>query len=238
MTSIESHLEDKMVHKTIIGVLLLLVVALTACGGSGADTTAEESDLAPTMPAGFADRALPETLQLQIGTIRLEETPNAMTPEQAQELLRLWQMIRALQQSGTASQVETEATINQIEAAMTPEQTAAIEDMNLTMADMRDTMQELGIIDEDEFARRREQGDEEGPGGMRPPGGEMPGPGGMRPPGGMPGEGGMGPQGNMQNLSPEELATRQAERMNSGFFGGTALLDALIELLEARAAEL
>jgi hypothetical protein len=238
MKSVKSHTEGKMSQRLIIGILLVLIAALTACGSSEADTPAEESELAPTGFEDFANRALPEASQLQIGTLMLEETPNAVTPAQAQELLPLWQMLRALQQSDTASQVEIEATVDQIQAIMTPEQTATIEEMNLTMADMRDLMEELGIIDEDEFARRREQGDEEGPSGMMPPGGEMPGPGGMMPPGGMPGEGGMGPQSNMQNLSPEELATRQAERMNSGFRGGTALLDALIELLEARAAEL
>ena len=215
-----------MSRKMIIGILLVLTVALTACGSGEADTPAEEGEVAPTGFEDFANRALPEASQLQIGTLMLEDTPHAVTPAQAQELLPLWQMLRALQQSGTASQVEIEATVNQIQAKMTPEQTAAIEEMNLTMAEMRDMMQELGIIDEEEFARRREQGDEEGQGGMRFPGGEMPGQGGMRPPGDMP------------NLSPEEFATRQAERMNSGFFGGTALMDALIELVEARAGEL
>jgi hypothetical protein len=218
-----------MLRKIMIGILLVLMVALTACGSGEADTPAEESEGVPTTFEDFANRALPETLRLQIGILRLEGTPNAVTPAQAQELLPLWQMLRALQQSGTASQVEIEATVNQIDAAMTPGQLAAIEEMNLTMAEMRDTMQELGIIDEDEFARRREQGDEEGPRGMRPPRGEIPGPGGIGPPGGMP---------PGMDLSPEEMATRQAERMNQGFFGGTALLDALIELLEARAGEL
>jgi hypothetical protein len=227
-----------MLRKLIIGIVLLLTVALTACGSGGADTTAEESELAPTTFEDFANRALPETLQLQIGTLKLEETANAVTPAQAQDLLPLWQMLRALQQSDTASQVEMEATVDQIQATMTPEQTAAIEAMNLTMDDMRDMMQELGIVDEEELARRREEGDEEGQGGMRFPGGEMPGQGGMGPPGGeMPGQGGMGPRGEMPNLTPEEQATRQAGRMGSGFFGGTALMDALIELLEARVAE-
>ncbi len=228
-----------MSRKMIIGILLVLTVALTACGSGEADTPAEEGEVAPTGFEDFANRALPEASQLQIGTLMLEDTPHAVTPGQAQELLPLWQMLRALQQSGTASQVEIEATVDQIQAKMTPEQTGAIEEMNLTMAEMRDMMQELGIIDEEEFARRREQGDEEGQGGRRFPGGEMPGEGGMRFPGGeMPGQGGMVPPGDMPNLSPEEQATRQAERMNSGFFGGTALMDALIELLEARAAEL
>jgi hypothetical protein len=222
-------MEVNVAQKIIIGMLIVLMVTLVACESGEGETPAEVSDTAPTMPEGFANRALPEALQLQIGTLVLEETPHAVTPAQAQELLPLWQILRAVDRSSTASQAEAEATVNHIEAAMTPEQLAAIEETNLTMAEMRDLMQELGIVDENDFARMREQGGQEGPGGFRLPGGEMPGPGGMGPPGGMlPG----------MDLSPEEFATRQAERMNSGFFGGTALLDALIELLEERAGEL
>jgi hypothetical protein len=180
---------------------------------------------------------MPEALQLQVGTLILEDTPHAVTPAQAQELLPLWQILRAVDRSSTASGAETEATLGQLEAAMTPEQLATIEEMNLTMGQMRELIEELGIIDEGEFARRREQGGQEGPGGFARPGGEIPGQGGP----GFPGQGGSGFPGmppGAEDLSPEEMATRQAERMNSGFFGGTALLDALIELLEGRAAEL
>jgi hypothetical protein len=51
------------------------------------------------------------------------------------------------------------------------------------------------------------------------------------------GEGTGGGQGQGQNLSPEERATRQAEKAASDTVGASeALLDRLIEVLEARAA--
>lgn len=216
-----------MVQKIMIGILTALMVTLVACGSGEADTPATDTDTDLVQGEDFFNRALPEALQLQLGTLMLEETTHAVTPDQAQELLPSWQLLRALYETGTASQVEIEATVDQIQAAMTPEQAAAIEEMSLTMAEMRETMQELGIVHEDEFAHRREQGGQEGPGGFGPPGG-MPGQGGQGMPGMPPG----------MDFSPEEMATRQIERMNSGFFGGTALLDALIQLLEDRAAEL
>ncbi len=207
-----------MVRKTVIlGILLVLMVTLTACsgipflskGGSGTDTP----------------DAMPAHIQLLVGTLLLEETPNAVTAEQAQELLPLWQMLRSLQQSGTASQMETDAVLNQIRAAMTPEQLAAIKDKQLSPTSMRDMAQDQGLgggEDEDEASSG-------GPGGGFGP------PGGMGPPGGGGAPGGMMMPGGGMDLSPEEQATAIAERMSSGF--GLALMDRLIEVLEARAGQ-
>ncbi|MFB0536344.1 MAG: hypothetical protein ACETWR_15320, partial [Anaerolineae bacterium] len=181
------------------------------------------TDKAPTLDENYPD-AVPVTIQLLVGTLLLEETPKAVTAEQAQELLPPWQMLRALQGSGTAAQVEIEAVLNQIQAAMTPEQLAAIEEMRLTTTSMREMAQELG------FGR----GGGEGEGSSGGQGGGFRPPAGMEPPGGRGPGGGMIP-GGMQDLSPEERATAMAERMSSGF--GIALMDVLIELLEARAGE-
>jgi len=141
------------------------------------------------------------------------------------EELTAWQMLRALQQSGTAAQVEIEAVLNQIQAAMTPEQLAAIEEMDLTPGNMRAMFQELGL------GMGRGEGSSGGQGGgFGPPPGVVPGSGGGRP--GVPGVPG---SGGGTDMSPEERATAIAERMSSGF--GAALIDRLIELLEARAGE-
>ena len=209
-----------MIRKMIIGVLLVLMVALTACGGGAADTTVDESEVAPPAFEGFANRALPEALQLQIGTLMLEKTPYAVTPAQAQELLPLWQMLRALQESGTASQIEVEAVFDQIQEAMTPEQLAAIEGMS--QEDMWALFQELGM---------RRKADSEGGegGGFRPPEGKMP-------PGGGEGKPGKGP-GGFTDLSPEERAAIMAGRGGKGMGFGRAFTDQVIELLETRAAE-
>jgi hypothetical protein len=206
-----------MIRTTLIGILLVLMVALAACSVPGLSKGGGEVDtLAEPM-------ALPQPIQLSVGTLMLEETPQAVTAEQAQELLPLWQMLRTLQQSDTAAQAEIEAVLNQIQKAMTPDQLAAIKGMDLTLASMRIMAQELGL-----GIGGSESGGSSGGqgGGFRPPDGMAPG-GGMFPGGGMPGGG--------TDLSPEEQATAIAERMSSGF--GMALMDRLIELLESRAGE-
>jgi len=212
-----------MTRTTIIGILLVLMVALAACGGE-ADAPTGITDTAPTLDEDYPD-ALPVSLQLSLGTLMLKETPQAVTAEQAQELLPLWQMLRALQQSDASSQVEIEAVLNQIQAAMTPEQLAAIEEMDLTPANMRAMVQELGL-----GIGRGEGSSSSMEGRTGPPPGVVPGSGGGR--SGVPGV--TGP-GDGTDLSPEERATRQAERMSSAI--GTALMDRLVELLEAQAGE-
>jgi hypothetical protein len=160
-------------------------------------------------------------MKLPVGTLLLEETDYAVTPAQAQELLPLWQMLSALQESGTASELEVQAVLNQIQGAMTAEQLATIEGMS--PEDIQALMQDLG---------RRVQGDSDSGegGGFRPPEG-------MIPPGGGEGRQGMGP-GGFADLSPEERATMMAGRGGMGMgFGGTAFTEQVIELLESRAAE-
>ena len=65
-----------MTRTITIGILLVLMVTLAACSGGEADAPTE------TM-------ALPLSIQLSVGTLMLEETPQAVTAEQAQELLPL-----------------------------------------------------------------------------------------------------------------------------------------------------
>lgn len=217
-----------MVRIIVVGILLVLMVTLAACGGvlslsngSGeTNTPAGVSRTSPTLSEDYPD-ALPVHIQLLVGTMLLEETPNAVTKEQAQELLTPWQMLRALQGSGTASQVEIKAVLNQIQATMTPEQLAAIKEMRLTPTSMREVAQKLGL--------GRSEGSSNQRGGFRPPDVAIVGPPSGGGPGGM-----MGP-GGIMDLSPEARATAMAEGMSSGF--GTALMDMLINLLESRAGK-
>ncbi|MCJ7620673.1 MAG: hypothetical protein MUP64_10705, partial [Anaerolineae bacterium] len=130
-----------MARRTVIVGLLALILALAACGSSQADTTAGAGGAAQATPGGFFGGAdMPLSMKLPAGTLMLEDTALAVTPAQAQELLPLWQMLRALQGSSTASQVETQAVLDQIQGAMTPEQLAAIEDMS--QEDMRALFEE------------------------------------------------------------------------------------------------
>ena len=219
----------------IVG-LLGLIIALAACGSSQASSTAGASGSAQATPGGFfGGGEQPLSMKLPVGTLLLEETDLAVTPEQAQELLPLWQMIRSLQGSSTASQVEVDAVFGQIEDAMTAEQLAAIEEMD--QEDMRALFEELGMgrqgdVEGDGDAGR--QGGFAPPEGMMPPGG---GEGGVIVgPGGGEGGPGMGP-GGLGSLDPEAQATAMAGRGGAGMGFGSGFTDAVIELLQTRAAE-
>jgi hypothetical protein len=222
-----------MVRRTMVVGLIVLAVVLAACGGSQADTSSaadETGQVARANGTPFAgwpeDLEMPLSMQLSMGTLMLEETAYAVTPEQAEELLPLWQMLRALQESGTSSEVEVEAVYKQIQEAMTSDQLAAIEEMS--PEDMQALMQELRP------GRQVDSESDEGETrGFGPPDGGMmvmPGPEGG-------GEGMMMGPGPMDDVSEEERATAMAGRGGLGLGFGGGFTEQVIEFLEERAAE-
>jgi hypothetical protein len=171
--------------------------------------------------------------QLVLGTIRLEETENAVTPEQAAALLPLWQALRG----GVTAPAEVNAVLKQIEGTMAQEQLAAIAAMQLTRQDLQAWMQQQGPgvgggfpgADQDPDVRATRQAEFGG--------GEMPPEMATR-------------RAEFENMSDEEReALRATAQAGGGFSGGTGaggragaggrqfvfLLNPLIELLEARA---
>jgi hypothetical protein len=126
--------------------------------------------------------------ELALGTLKLEGADNAVTAEQAAELLPLWTIIQGGSLQGTA---ETQAVLDQIKAQMTEEQLAAIEAMDLTFEDVSAWMEEQGI---------------EMP---TPPEGGMPGGGGIF--GDMSEKERTKMRQEFQNMTQEERATRMAE---------------------------
>ena len=86
--------------------------------------------------------------QLILGTIRLEGTDQAISAEQAAELIPYWQVYRSLTESGTAATEETDAVQNQIIELMHPEQIAAIAALQLTNVDLQDFYVEIGVKEE------------------------------------------------------------------------------------------
>jgi hypothetical protein len=170
-----------------------------------------------TLDEDYAD-ALPVPSQLAIGTLMLEETENAVTVEQAGELLPNYQMLQALQSSGTAAQAELDAVLRQIQRAMTAEQLTTIKEMQLTADSLFELAQERG------FGRGFAGGPGGAGGGFRPPAGISPGGG----PGGFGGGFGGG-----NDPSPEEQQASSAERMNTVM--GSMMTGMLVSMLEARA---
>ena len=214
----------------VLGILLALMAVLVGCGGGDGSDEAGSSPAGVTLNEDYPD-ALPVSAQLSIGTLALEGTDDAVTVEQAGELLPAWKMLQALQASGTAAQAELDAVLNQIQTAMTPAQLTVIKDMRLTPTSMLELAQEQGL-------GRGLAGNVGQGGGFSPPAGVFPpvggGQGGAGGQGGGVGRFGLGiGQGQGSDLSPEEQQALLAERMND--VAGAATTAMLISLLEARA---
>jgi hypothetical protein len=193
--------------------------------------------------------------KLAIGILKLEGTDNAVTAEQAKELLPLWKGVKVFSNSDTISDAEMEALYQQIQETLTTAQLQAINAMDLSDQDMTTIASDLGVtmgfrpgISSTPGASMDQMpGNNMGfPGGdVVVPGGNMGrgagDPGGMA--GGMGGGAGM-PSGNdmgMGGIMPgtdtqtdgtdTATTTARTTAMNNPF------LDVLINLLKTRATE-
>jgi hypothetical protein len=219
---------------TILGIAIAL---LAGCGGATATATPEglagfETYNSPNLDQSY-EGALPASSQLALGTIELEGTGNAVTPEQAAVLLPLWQALQSGELQGSA---ETNAVLAQIERAMTPGQLQAIAAMKLTWEDMQAWAANQGLV-------------------IEPRPGQ--GPDQTRPGQGMAPEAQQTARAGFQSMSEEERAARMEEMQATAEAGGMTfpaegdrpgfgqpgagvarsgpLLEPLIELLTQRA---
>jgi hypothetical protein len=214
--------------KTLITILILFTLTLTACGTSSAQAANPAGDTNGNNDS-FGTTPLPLAMELVVGTFKLEGTDKAVTVDEAAQLVPLWQVYKDLSASSSAAPQEIDALAEQIKGTMTPEQVQAITDMKLTRRDIFQTMQDLGIAS----TRGPNASGTPRPGGGG--GGGFPGGGG----GGFPGGGGQG-FNNGQNLTPQQIATLQARRAQNGGSNGQfnrippALYDALIKLLQSK----
>ena len=219
---------------------LLMIFVLVACGSDAAqseiDSTVVDVEVDETLSQGRGAPGLQDSVQLMVGTFLLEDTQDAVSSEQAAELVILWKAFRSLSSSDNVAVEEMGALLNQIRETMKLEQLDMIAGMEISQEDMFALAQEMGIVPEDFSGFGRGEGDGEG----FPEGGRGGFPGGGFPEGGFPGgqgPGGQGPGGFGGDIDPEALATLRAERGGTGGFGGrfnSFLLDPLIELLESK----
>ena len=122
--------------KLMLTLMIVLAIALAGCGSQSGNTASS-----PTV------EALPAASQLILGTFKLEGTGEAVTAEQAAELLPLWQVYASLNSSSTAAPAELQALVEQIQESMTSSQMQAISDMGLTQADILNVMVEQNIVE-------------------------------------------------------------------------------------------
>ncbi len=181
--------------------------------------------------------------QLAMGTLVLEETDLAVTPEQAAKLVPLWQMLSALYGSTNAAQDEIDAVVRQLRNTMTEEQLEAIRGRETGAQDMASVMESLGIdlqrpeVEGTPGARLGQAGVE----GQAPQwaGGGM----GRGAAGGVPA--GTDFAGGQTAFAEADVAAMRATRQASGDTGGgfmmgranTAIVERLIEVLQEWAAE-
>ena len=211
-----------------IAILVALVLTLTACAAASNGTQQAAS--------GQPDGSLPIQEQVLIGTFKLEGTPQAVTAQQAAQLIPLWQVYNDLSTSDTAAQEEINGLVQQIQDTMTPEQMQAIQKMNLNWQDIFTVMQDQGITQgrgQGNSNRSNGQNSNGGGFGFAPPDG---GPGGFG--GGEPGRfpgGGNGQGGG--SFTPEQIATAQAARGGAGGLNRipSGLIDALVQFLQKKA---
>lgn len=202
--------------KTFLAILLPLILILAACSS----TNSNQGD----SNGNFGTTPLPLAMSLVVGTFKLEGTKNAVTADQAAQLVTLWQVYKDLSVSTSAAQEEVDSLAEQIQGVMTPQQVQAITDMKLTRRDIFQTMQDMGISTGRPNASGTPRPNGQGGGNFFGGGGGTGGPGG-------------GQGFNEANLSPQQIATFQARRAENGGNGQSnrippALFDALIKLLQ------
>lgn len=222
--------------KLLLATLIVLTLTMTACGASS-----------KTPQAGPANQsqAMPLATQLIVGTFKLDGTPQAITADEAKQLLPLWQVYKDLLKSDTAAPEEISALVDQVQETMSKEQTQAITDMNLTQRDIFTLMQEKGVGFNGQQRNGSNSGGNttnsgtsttrgNGTGGFTPPEGGFPG-GGF--PGGGPDGGFTGNQSRNSRSSTSnnrQSGTSTAVRQTQ-FNPASLLLDPLIELLKQKA---
>jgi len=134
--------------KTFRPLILFVITAslLFACAPA-----AETTSAAPTSIAGeyltteYTDAANLRS-QLAFGIMKLDGTPNAVTPEQAKTLIPFWQAVIALSGDSTTASEELTAVQDQIVATLTAEQLQSIAAMHITNADLSVFYADYGIV--------------------------------------------------------------------------------------------
>ena len=220
---------------TVITLLSILAFVLTACGasadssptnspsssgsssGGSSSDTGSSSNSSNSAPANGTPATGLSGLQLAAGMLKLDGTSNAVTAQEASQLLPLWQSLQQIEStpvaqgtpegSGTpggrfdpAMMQQMSAQIVLIQNAMTPAQIQAITAMNLSMQDISTALQQAGIT---------MTGPGQG-GGFRQNGGTFTPPNGTPPaqgtPGAFPGNGpGNGGQRGFGNFLPQSV---------------------------------
>lgn len=196
--------------------LILISIILAACSSASNSNQTE---------------SLSTQSELLLGTLKLESTGQAVTKEQASELLPLWQLMTELESSASSAQQEKNAVLDQIKSVMTSNQKQAITDLKLTTQDATSFIQKQNISVSSNQTSSKSTQSQSSPLGGFPAGG---------PPGGDPMGGIVGGAISVDLQSQSSIQTTSGQNaltLNIGDSQISAdLMDVLIKLLEKKAA--
>jgi len=134
--------------KSIFRIALFTLIAVSlvyACAPKLEVETVPTSLASTVLSIEYSDAANLRS-QLAYGTIKLADTPNAITSDQAKTLIPLWQAVVSLSGDTTTASEELTAVQDQITAALTAEQLQAIAAMQITNAGLNVFYAEYGIV--------------------------------------------------------------------------------------------
>ena len=134
--------------KSIFRIVLFTLIAVSlvyACAPKVEVETVPTSLASTVLSIEYSDAANLRS-QLAYGTIKLADTPNAITSDQAKTLIPLWQAVVSLSGDTTTASEELTAVQDQITAALTAEQLQAIAAMQITNAGLNVFYAEYGIV--------------------------------------------------------------------------------------------
>ena len=203
-----------------VSVIISLALALCACG------SAQNSNLATT-----ASTKLSLEGQLLVGSLKLENTSLALSADQADQLLPLWEALESLASSNAAASQEIEAVVSQIESSMSPQQVSSITTMKLTQQDLEAAILNAGVTTLASNSTNASSSQAQTGQGAPAPGS----PDGGNPPG--------GPGNELSNLTGAQTTGQTQTGSLQAVTGQTAvttnqvsarLIDTLIELLKKK----
>lgn len=134
--------------KSIFRIALFTLIAVSlvyACAPKVEVETVPTSLASTVLSIEYSDAANLRS-QLAYGTIKLADTLNAITSDQAKTLIPLWQAVVSLSGDTTTASEELTAVQDQITAALTAEQLQAIAAMQITNAGLNVFYAEYGVV--------------------------------------------------------------------------------------------
>jgi hypothetical protein len=202
----------------LVSIVISLVLALTACG-STQNTTA----------VATASTTLSQEGQFLVGTLKLENTSLAVTSEQANTLLPLWETLESLASSNTAASQEVDAVVSQIESSLSAQQVSGITAMKLTQQDLAALALDTGTSSTTAASNNTAK---TSAAQLQALTGD---PGTGNPPGGM--DAGMGAASDVQTVSQAQTGTSQAVSTPSAVTTNqvpAAMIKVLVALLQKK----